>query len=129
MEKSVGTARACYPRSFAQSCSLGFYIYFHVHAGIIRFGGQGWIRPVYFVLLTSHTILAISTLPLAIITLAYALSERFSSHRKIAHWTYPIWLYVSVTGVIIYWLLYIAYTPIYSPTASVIGPALLRALL
>lgn len=108
---------------------LGFYVYFHVHAGLIRFGGQGWIRPVYFTLLVSHTILAITTLPLVIITLAYALSERFSSHRRIAHWTYPIWLYVSVTGVIVYWLLYIAYTPIGAPAVSQIGLPLLHALL
>jgi putative membrane protein len=80
---------------FCSITFLGFYVYFHVHAGLIRFGGQGWIRPVYFTLLVSHTILAITTLPLVIITLAYALSERFSSHRRIAHWTYPIWLYVS----------------------------------
>jgi putative membrane protein len=122
--------RACMLSAFLCSIIfLGFYVYFHVHAGIVRFGGQGWIRPVYFVLLTSHTILAVSTLPLAIITLAYALSERFSSHRKIAHWTYPIWLYVSVTGVIIYWLLYIAYTPIGAPAASAMAPALLCVLL
>ena len=106
---------------------LGFYLYFHFHAGIIRFGGQGWIRPVYFVLLTSHTILAITTLPLAIITLAYALSERFSSHRRIAHWTYPIWLYVSITGVIVYWLLYVAYKPIGAPwITSIVAPLVLR---
>jgi putative membrane protein len=97
---------------------LGFYLYFHFHAGLIRFGGQGWIRPVYFALLLSHTILAIVTVPLVIITLSYALSERFSSHRKIAHWTYPIWMYVSVTGVIVYWLLYIAYKPIGAPWIS-----------
>jgi putative membrane protein len=106
---------------------LGFYLYFHFHAGIIRFGGQGWIRPVYFVLLTSHTILAITTLPLAIITLAYALSERFSSHRRIAHWTYPIWLYVSITGVIVYWLLYVAYKPIGAPwITTIVAPLVLR---
>jgi uncharacterized membrane protein YozB (DUF420 family) len=97
---------------------LGFYLYFHFHAGLIRFGGQGWIRPVYFTLLTTHTILAITTVPLAIVTLAYALSDRFSSHRKIAHWTFPIWLYVSITGVIVYWLLYIAYKPIGVPWLS-----------
>ena len=116
----------------AFACSiffLGFYIYFHVHAGIIRFGGQGWIRPVYFTLLVSHTILAITALPLVIVTLAYALSERFSSHRRLAHWTYPIWLYVSVTGVIIYWLLYIAYTPIGAPAVSQITLPSLQALL
>jgi putative membrane protein len=107
---------------FCSITFLGFYVYFHVHAGLIRFGGQGWIRPVYFTLLVSHTILVI-------ITLAYALSERFSSHRRIAHWTYPIWLYVSVTGVIVYWLLYIAYTPIGAPAVSQISLPLLHALL
>jgi uncharacterized membrane protein YozB (DUF420 family) len=91
---------------------LACYLYFHFHAGIIRFGGQGWIRPVYFTLLFSHTFLAIVNLPLVLITLSFALREKFSSHRRIARWTYPIWLYISVTGVIIYWLLYIAYTPI-----------------
>ncbi|MGA7921409.1 MAG: DUF420 domain-containing protein [Candidatus Acidiferrales bacterium] len=102
---------------------LGFYLYFHFHAGLIRFGGQGWIRPVYFALLISHTTLAIVTVPLVIITLSYALSERFSRHRRIAHWTYPIWMYVSVTGVIVYWLLYIAYKPIGAPWVSQMVPA------
>jgi putative membrane protein len=99
-------------------CSVGFlvfYVYFHKHAGIIRFGGHGWIRSVYFALLISHTILAVVTLPLVLITLSLALSGRFTSHRRIARWTFPVWLYVSVTGVIIYWLLYIAYTPIGAP--------------
>lgn len=106
---------------------LTFYLYFHFHVGIIHFGGQGWIRPVYFTILTSHTILAITTLPLTIITLAYALSERFSSHRRIAHWTYPIWLYVSVTGVIVYWLLYVAYKPIGAPwITAIVAPLVLR---
>jgi putative membrane protein len=96
-------------------CSTAFlalYQYFHFHAGIIRFGGTGWIRPVYFTLLFTHTSLAILNLPLILITLSFALRENFQRHRRIAVWTYPIWLYVSVTGVIIYWLLYIAYTPI-----------------
>jgi len=94
---------------------LCLYLYFHFHAGLIRFGGQGWIRPVYFTLLTTHTILAIVIVPLVLITLSRALAERFDKHRKIARWTFPLWLYVSVTGVIVYWLLYIAYTPIGAP--------------
>ena len=94
---------------------LGFYLYFHFHAGLIRFGGQGWIRPVYFTILISHTILAIASLPLVLVTLSLALSSRFAKHRRIARWTLPIWLYVSITGVIVYWLLYIAYTPIGAP--------------
>jgi putative membrane protein len=102
----------------AFTCSiifLGCYLYFHFNAGIVHFGGEGWIRPVYFTLLVSHTMLAITIVPLAIITLSYALRDQFTSHMKIAHWTFPLWLYVSITGVIIYWLLYIAYTPIGAP--------------
>jgi uncharacterized membrane protein YozB (DUF420 family) len=102
----------------AFTCSIVFlccYLYFHFHAGLIRFGGEGWIRPVYFALLISHTILAVTIVPLAVVTLSYALREKFGSHMKIARWTFPLWLYVSVTGVIIYWLLYIAYTPIGAP--------------
>jgi uncharacterized membrane protein YozB (DUF420 family) len=94
---------------------LAFYLYFHFHAGLIRFGGQGWIRPVYFTLLTSHTILAMVIVPLVLITLTRALRDRFDRHRVIARWTLPLWFYVSVTGVVIYWLLYIAYTPIGAP--------------
>ncbi|HUO34955.1 MAG TPA: DUF420 domain-containing protein [Candidatus Acidoferrum sp.] len=92
---------------------LGFYLYYHFHAGIVRFGGHGWIRPVYFILLIPHTILAIANLPLILITLSYALRGRYGSHRAIARWTLPLWLYVSVTGVIIYLLLYRIYIPIY----------------
>ena len=100
---------------FAFACStvfLSLYLYFHAHAGIIRFGGLGWIRPVYFTLLTTHTALAAAIVPLVLITLTRALSERLHRHRKIARWTLPIWLYVSITGVVVYCLLYIAYTPI-----------------
>jgi uncharacterized membrane protein YozB (DUF420 family) len=94
---------------------LVFYLYFHFHAGLVRFGGQGWIRPVYFTLLTSHTILAVVIVPLVLITLTRALRDRFDRHRAIARWTLPLWLYVSVTGVVIYWLLYRAYIPIGAP--------------
>jgi putative membrane protein len=94
---------------------LTFYLYFHFHAGLVRFGGQGWIRPVYFTLLTSHTILAAAIVPLVLITLTRALRDRFDRHRVIARWTLPLWFYVSVTGVVIYWLLYRAYTPIGAP--------------
>jgi uncharacterized membrane protein YozB (DUF420 family) len=108
--------KVCMVSAFACSTVfLAFYLYFHFHAGIIRFSGQGWIRPVYFTILVSHTILAVVSVPLILITLTFALRGRFAKHRRIAKWTYPIWLYVSVTGVIIYWLLYIAYTPIGVP--------------
>ena len=92
---------------------LGSYVYFHVHAGVIRFGGRGWIRTVYLAILIPHTILAMVIVPLILITLSLALRERFGSHRAIARWTLPLWLFVSVTGVIVYWLLYVAYTPIW----------------
>jgi len=104
--------RICMLTAFVCSVAfLVFYVYFHIHAGIIRFGGQGWIRPVYFTLLVSHTVLAVATLPLVLVALSLALSNKFTSHRRIAQWALPVWLYVSVTGVVIYWLLYIAYTP------------------
>ena len=86
---------------------------FYVHGGAIRFGGHGWIRTVYFALLLSHTILAVVIVPLVLITLTRGLRERFAQHRAIARWTLPLWLYVSVTGVIVYWLLYIVTTPIW----------------
>ena len=82
------------------------YIYYHAHHGSTPFPYHGWIRPVYFSILISHTILAVTVLPLAIITLSQALRSRFDKHVKIAKITFPIWLYVSVTGVVIYWMLY-----------------------
>lgn len=100
----------------ALACSaafLCFYLYLHFAAGVVRFSGQGWIRPVYFSILVSHTILATVIVPLVIITLARALRKNFVMHRAIARWTFPLWLYVSVSGVVVYWLLYVAYTPIW----------------
>lgn len=108
--------RICMLAAFVCSTAfLFFYLYFHFRAGLIRFGGHGWIRPVYFTLLTSHTILAAVIVPLVLVTLSRALREKFDRHRVIARWTLPLWFYVSVTGVVIYWLLYIAYTPIGAP--------------
>ena len=88
------------------SLFLASYLYYHWHVGSVRFQGQGWSRPVYFSILFSHTILAAAIVPLVIITLSRALRERFNRHRAIARWTYPLWLYVSVTGVVIYFMLY-----------------------
>ncbi len=82
------------------------YLVYHYHVGSVKFTGTGTVRTVYFVLLISHIILAAAVPFLAIITLVRALRERFDQHRKIARWTLPIWLYVSVTGVIVYWMLY-----------------------
>jgi uncharacterized membrane protein YozB (DUF420 family) len=82
------------------------YLYYHAHVGSVRFQGHGWSRPVYFSILISHTILAAAIVPLVIVTLNRALRQRFERHRAIARWTYPLWLYVSVTGVVIYLMLY-----------------------
>src|SRR6266567_2645732 len=88
------------------SLFLASYLYYHWHVGSVRFPGHGWSRRVYFSILISHTILAIAIVPLVIITLTRALRERYDRHRAIARWTYPLWLYVSVTGVVIYFMLY-----------------------
>ncbi|MEN3038066.1 MAG: DUF420 domain-containing protein [Candidatus Kryptonium sp.] len=82
------------------------YLIYHYSAGITRFQGQGFWRFVYFSILSSHTFLAIFALPLAIITLIFALMKKFDKHPKIARLTLPIWMYVSVTGVLIYLMLY-----------------------
>jgi uncharacterized membrane protein YozB (DUF420 family) len=82
------------------------YLYYHAHVGSVHFPGTGWSRPVYFTILTSHTILAAVIVPMVLITLSRALRGRFDRHRAIARWTFPIWLYVSVTGVVVYLMLY-----------------------
>jgi uncharacterized membrane protein YozB (DUF420 family) len=83
-----------------------YTLYYYAHSASKHFQGQGWVRPVYFTILISHTILAIIIVPLILTTLTFALSNRFDRHRAIARWTYPLWLYVSVTGVIVYFMLY-----------------------
>ncbi|MGD2151685.1 MAG: DUF420 domain-containing protein [Gemmatimonadales bacterium] len=88
---------------------LASYLYYHYQAGTTRFSGAGVTRLVYFVVLTSHTILAIIIVPLVIVTLVLALREKFSRHRRIARWTLPLWLYVSVTGIVVYLMLYQLY--------------------
>ena len=93
-------------------CSSVFllsYIWYHAHVGSVHFQGHGIVRPVYFTILISHTLLALTVVPLVIITLVRGLRGRFARHRAIARWTYPIWLYVSVTGVVVYVMLYHLY--------------------
>lgn len=87
------------------------YLIYHYHVGSVRFTGEGTIRGIYFAILISHTILAATVPPLAIVTLVRALRERFDKHRRIARWTLPIWLYVSITGVAVYVMLYQLYPP------------------
>jgi uncharacterized membrane protein YozB (DUF420 family) len=98
--------------AFFVSCTfLVSYLVYHYRVGHVAFLGQGWIRPVYFALLLSHTLFAIVIVPLIIITLRRAFLERFDKHRLIARYTLPLWFYVSVTGVIVYLLVYQIYVP------------------
>ncbi len=92
---------------------LAGYVTNHIlrHGIVTRFTAQGFIRPVYFTLLISHTLLAVATVPLVILTVTPALRARYDKHRRIARWTMPIWLYVSVTGVLVYLMLYRWYPP------------------
>ena len=85
---------------------LASYVIYHLNVGSVAFTGQGTIRIVYFTILISHIILAIIILPMVIVTLLRALRGQLESHRRIAKWTLPLWLYVSVTGVVVYWMLY-----------------------
>jgi putative membrane protein len=86
------------------------YLVYHIRVKqLVLFQGQGWIRPVYFALLTSHTILAVVIVPLILITLRRAWLEKFDKHRQIARWTLPLWFYVCVTGVIVYLMVYQIY--------------------
>lgn len=82
------------------------YLTYHIHVGHVRFAAHGWPRVIYFAILISHTILAAVVVPLILVTLVRALRGRFERHRKIARWTYPVWMYVSVTGVVVYLMLY-----------------------
>jgi len=90
----------------ASALFLVSYIVYHAQVGSVRFTRQGLVRPLYFTILVTHVALAATVLPLAIVTLTRGLKGRFPAHRAIARWTLPIWLYVSVTGVLVYVLLY-----------------------
>jgi putative membrane protein len=105
--RAIHAHRTCMIAAFGVSVLfLISYLTYHYKVGTVRFPDTGWIRGVYLTILASHTLLAASVPPLAILTLSHALSARFDRHRRIARWTLPIWLYVSVTGVIVYWMLY-----------------------
>jgi len=88
------------------SLFLVSYLVYHFQVGSVRFTGQGGVRTVYFTVLVSHTLLAMVIVPLVLVTLSRALREQFPAHRKLARITLPLWAYVSVTGVVIYWMLY-----------------------
>jgi uncharacterized membrane protein YozB (DUF420 family) len=105
--RQIERHRACMLSAFtASALFLVSYVIYHANVGSVPFTKQGPVRLVYFAILITHVVLAAAILPLALITLSRALTRRFDRHRRIARWTLPIWLYVSVTGVVIYVLLY-----------------------
>jgi len=111
--RKVAAHRACMITAFVTSTLfLISYLTYHYHVGSRPFGGLGAIRTLYFTILISHTILAAAIVPLVLITLYRGLKGRFDRHVAIARWTLPLWLYVSVTGVIVYWMLYHLYPPL-----------------
>ena len=104
---NVAAHRRCMLAALATSTLfLTSYLFYHYHVGSVPFAGQGWTRRLYFTVLISHTSLAVAIVPLVLITLYRALRNRFDQHRRIARWTLPLWFYVSVTGVIVYGMLY-----------------------
>jgi uncharacterized membrane protein YozB (DUF420 family) len=106
-QKQVAAHRASMITALVtSSLFLACYLYYHYHVGSVHFPGTGLWRTVYFAILISHTLLAVTVVPLVIVTLSRALKNRFPQHRAIARWTFPIWLYVSITGVIVYVMLY-----------------------
>ena len=88
------------------SLFLTSYLAYHLQVGSVRFTGQGWIRTVYLTILLTHTVLAVVIVPLVLVTVSRAVRGRFVQHRQIARLTLPLWAYVSVTGVVVYWMLY-----------------------
>jgi uncharacterized membrane protein YozB (DUF420 family) len=110
--KNIKAHRACMISAFVTSTLfLISYLTYHFskELGPTKFQGVGVIRPIYYLILGTHTILAIAIVPMVFVTLSRALKGNYAGHRKIARWTFPIWLYVSVTGVIVYLMLYQLY--------------------
>ena len=115
-QKKITAHRNCMISAFCVSvifliCYLTYHTYLAVvlHRGPTRFLHPLWFRPIYLAILLTHTVLAMVIVPLILITLSRAFRERFDKHKKIARWTWPIWMYVSLTGVLVYWLLYIKF--------------------
>lgn len=105
--KNVTAHRLCMLSALATSALfLTSYLVYHFQVGSVPFRGQGWIRAVYFTVLISHTSLAVAVVPLVLVALARALKGSFERHKRVARWTLPLWLYVSITGVVVYWMLY-----------------------
>lgn len=105
--RAIPAHRACMLAAVTTSVLfLASYLLYHAQVGSVPYRGSGWIRGVYFTILITHTILAAAIVPLVAITLVRALRARFERHAAIARWTLPIWMYVSITGVVIYLMLY-----------------------
>lgn len=105
--KRIAAHKACMLSAVSVSAVfLVSYLYYHYHAGSTPFPGQGFVRGLYFTILITHATLAAVILPLIVITLTFALRGKIARHRRLARWTLPLWFYVSVTGVVIYWMLY-----------------------
>jgi putative membrane protein len=107
-KKNMRAHRNCMISAFATSvifliCYLTYHIFVH---HVTRFENPAWFRPIYLTILLTHTVLAVVIVPLVLMTLNRALKERFALHKKIARWTWPLWMYVSVTGVVVYLILY-----------------------
>ena len=106
-KRRVAVHRAFMLAAFVTSTLfLVSYVTYHIQAGSRSFAGPGWLRPIYLTMLISHIILAVGLLPLVIVTIIRAWRGRIEAHRRLARWTFPIWLYVSITGVLIYTTLY-----------------------
>jgi uncharacterized membrane protein YozB (DUF420 family) len=105
--RRITAHRACMILALLTSALfLASYLTYHYHVGSVPYRGTGWTRPIYFTILLTHTVLAAAVVPLALVTAGRALRGRFDRHVRIARVTLPIWLYVSVTGVVIYVMLY-----------------------
>jgi len=105
--RAVAVHRAAMLTAFGVSTAfLVSYLVYHYQAGATRFTGPAWLRAVYLSILLTHTVLAVVIVPLVLTTLYRALTRQFSRHARLARFTFPIWLYVSVTGVVVYWMLY-----------------------
>lgn len=105
--KNIRAHKVCMIAALSVSALfLTSYLFYHYNVGSVLFTKQGWIRSVYFPLLISHTVLAVAVLPLVLRTVYLAFRNRFRDHTRIARWTFPAWMYVSITGVVVYVMLY-----------------------
>src|SRR5687768_8062695 len=106
-KKNISAHKACMVAALVVSAVfLSSYLVYHYNVGSVRFTKQGWLRNVYFPLLITHTVLAAVVLPMVLRTVFLSFKGRFASHARIARWTFPVWMYVSVTGVLVYLMLY-----------------------